>query len=93
MRAGEFDHRLSLRKKDYLKRLAGSIKALRDDVQERQTKVDDLLSCIDEGDLDGAKELASQLRIAPVPEEGVPEEKPEEKKEEEKPAEQPEAVA
>lgn len=87
MQQGEYEHRLSLRKKDYLKSLANAVAAMRDGLKAREDKLAELLDCIDEGDLAGAKEIAVQLRTAPKPaetpaEEPDPDDEPEEKRSE-----------
>ena len=64
MRKGDYGLRLSLRKRDYLKGLAAAVAGLRSDLKEREDRVKDLMACIEEDDLDGARELVGQLRGA-----------------------------
>jgi hypothetical protein len=75
MRRGEFDHRLQLRKRDYLKELAAEIDGLREDIQARQRTVDDLIACVQEGDFEGAKEVATRLGAKPAEQRQEQEEK------------------
>jgi len=66
MREGRLQHRLVLRKRDYLKPLARSVAALCEDLlsrrAERRRCLDHLARCLDEGDLEAAHELVARLR-------------------------------
>ncbi|MHC4959767.1 MAG: hypothetical protein ACYTGN_15500 [Planctomycetota bacterium] len=72
MRRGEFDHRLKLRKSDYLKKLAAEVDGLRSDVKARNESVSALVACVQEGDLDGAREVATRLGAKQPAEEPEP---------------------
>jgi len=67
---GDFDQRLSLRKRDHLRELADTISNWRDYLQssdsEQQRCVTDLERCLSESDIDAAKELVQQLRATLV---------------------------
>ncbi len=68
IRKGLYDHRLGLRKRDYLKPLAAAVSSLCDDLKrlesERSQGLDDLAHCLEENDVEGAKELIKKLRAA-----------------------------
>jgi len=70
MRRGVFDERLKLRRRDYFKPLAHSIRLLRDELcaqRERRTALLARLSrCIEGGDIDTARDLVAQLGDRPV---------------------------
>ena len=63
---GDYEQRLALRKRDYLKPLSATIMAWRDHLQTKeQTQnecVASLESCLAEGDVDAAKELVQRLK-------------------------------
>ena len=75
MRKGDFSQRLSLRRRDYLKELASAIESFRDEIvakdAEQRRCATDLLHCIDEKDLDGARELAKRLAAPPPAKAGL----------------------
>lgn len=60
MRRGDYGARLQLRRRDHLKDLAEEVAGLRDEMMAR---VRDLHSCLDEGDIEGARELFVQLGV------------------------------
>lgn len=66
MRKGLFEHRLKLRRRDYLKPLAAAVDGLREDLlkhrSERAKIVTDLDRCLQEGDVAAARELIVALR-------------------------------
>jgi len=70
MRRGVFDERLKLRRRDYFKPLAHSVRLLRDELcaqRERRTALLARLSrCIEGGDVDTARDLVAQLRDRPA---------------------------
>jgi len=63
MREGDFSPRLSLRRKDHLKELAAEVSALRDEMKARDQKVHDLRACLDEGDLEGSREIFASMGV------------------------------
>jgi len=65
MLEGDLDRRLALRKGDHLQEVAEAAQLVRDQVAIHEKKLGDLEACLKEGDLDGAKELARQLRRKP----------------------------
>jgi len=72
----EFEHRLTLRKRDHLQPLAKTITEWRDQLKgtmaEQRRVAADLKNCIAEGDLEAAEELLAQLN-ATIPPEPQPE--------------------
>lgn len=62
MRAGEFEHRLGLRRRDYLKDVAASLQGLCDDLKQREKSLADVAACLQENDVAGAKEVVAKLR-------------------------------
>jgi len=66
MRRGDFDERLSLRRRDYFKPLAAALAELRADLlardEERARALADLSRCLEEGDIEAARELVARLR-------------------------------
>jgi methyl-accepting chemotaxis protein len=59
---GDLSKRVHLRKRDYLKDLAAEINTLRDVLEERQQVVRDLERCLQENDLEAARELLTRLK-------------------------------
>jgi len=59
---GDLSKKVHLRKRDYLKDLAAEINTLRDVLEERQQVVRDLERCLQENDLDAARELLTRLK-------------------------------
>ncbi|MHC4133395.1 MAG: hypothetical protein ACYTDU_07335 [Planctomycetota bacterium] len=60
---GDLSQKVHLRKRDYLKDLATEINTLRETLQERQQVVRDLDRCLQERDLDAARELVTRLKL------------------------------
>lgn len=58
---GRFDSRLSLREKDYLKDLAGSVKHLSDHLKKRDETARELQAALRDGNHDRAMKLADRL--------------------------------
>ena len=77
---GEYDHRVTLRRKDHLKSLAGSVDTLREKLQLREKTrlkiLADLERCLIERDLPAASELVQRLREESVEEEVEEREEP-----------------
>lgn len=67
---GDYTPRVKLRKGDHLQGLATTAQELRDFLQDREQQqqqvVEDLARCIEENDLEAAKELLTRLRAEPV---------------------------
>jgi hypothetical protein len=65
---GKFDCRLTLRKRDYLKRLAESLQRLADRLKQREAELgrldQALLEALDRGDVGAARDLVEELRGA-----------------------------
>jgi hypothetical protein len=63
---GKFDGRLTLRKSDYLKRLAESLRKLRDRLMQQQDERDRLhealMVALDRGDIGAARDLVEELQ-------------------------------
>ena len=59
---GDLSNKIHLRKRDYLKDLANEINTLRDVLEEQQQVVRDLERCLQENDLDAARELLTRLK-------------------------------
>ena len=68
MRNGDYSERLELRKRDGLHDLADEIGALRELMRKRDGMTADMVRCMDEGDFEGARELADELRPKDMPE-------------------------
>jgi HAMP domain-containing protein len=76
MREGKYDHRLNLRRRDYLKDVAASLQGLAGDLKQRDQSMADLAACLDENDVTGAKEIVAKLRGATAQPEPEPEPEP-----------------
>lgn len=59
---GDYSQKVHLRKRDYLKDLAAEVNTLREMLQEQQQVVRDLERCLEEKDLDAARELLTRLK-------------------------------
>jgi hypothetical protein len=66
--AGNTEKKLHLRERDYLKTVAAAVEDLRQREESRVKRLEDLRTCLGEGDTDGAKEILKGL---------LPEAKPE----------------
>jgi methyl-accepting chemotaxis protein len=70
IRRGEFDCRLTLRRRDHLKDLAEALSELRDDLASasaaRTAAAGDLAACLEENDLDGARAALARIRGEPM---------------------------
>jgi hypothetical protein len=85
---GDYSKKIHLRKRDYLKDLAAEINNLRETLLEQQEVVRDLERCLQEKDLDAAKELLTRLKAeSPVEEKADEDEKSETTEKAEEPAE------
>ncbi len=61
MNAGNFDQRLSLRKRDYLKTMAAEVNTLAQGLRDQQELLHDLDRCLGEQDVPAARELVQRL--------------------------------
>ena len=65
--AGDYEHRLKLRKRDYLKPVAAAFERLRSELHrrsgERERALRELGRCIDEQDLAGAREILVRFGV------------------------------
>jgi hypothetical protein len=73
MRQGKYDNRLGLRRRDYLKDVAGSLQGLCEDLRQRDQSVADLAACLEENDVAGAKEIVARMRGATAGPQPAPE--------------------
>lgn len=73
--AGKHDRKVQLRHRDYLKALGAAVDELREREALRTKQIADLRHCLEEGDVDGARELAT--RLGEVASEPAPETRPE----------------
>jgi len=69
MVAGDFSVRLSLRKRDQLKSLAGLVEELRLKCLAENEQRDNVVACLNEGDIEGAKELLQATLSSETPDE------------------------
>lgn len=71
--AGNTEHPLRLRERDYLKTLGSAVEALRLKDAARAKHLADLSACLSEGDVEGAREALRRLTEAPKAPEPAPE--------------------
>lgn len=71
---GDYSRKVHLRKRDYLKDLAAEVNTLRESLLEQQEVVRDLERCLQEKDIEAARELVTRLKREPPADEGEPSE-------------------
>jgi hypothetical protein len=71
---GDYSRKVHLRKRDYLKDLAAEVNTLRESLLEQQEVVRDLERCLQEKDIEAARELVTRLKKEPPADEGEPSE-------------------
>jgi hypothetical protein len=64
--AGRHDQKVHLRERDYLKTLGTAVEELRLRDEARSRKLADARRCLEEGDVQGAREILSGLEAAPA---------------------------